>query len=134
MHGGRRLMDETGRRLPDWPDALPDDAIESSQVAFENLVASNEMTTSTVVVRREAQTRAGGFTAATGRSSTDWEMWLRLSLHGAVGATAAPAARYRQHPETHLARHHGGGRAVALQHQGRRAGPGSRRRRDLDLR
>jgi hypothetical protein len=100
VHGGRTLMDGTGRRLPDWPAALPSDAIESCQVAFENLIASNEMTTSTVVVRREVQARLGGFTAAIGPSSTDWEMWLRLSLHGAVAYTQAPAARYRQHPET----------------------------------
>jgi hypothetical protein len=100
VHSGRELIDADGRRLPDWPAALAADTIEPSPVAFQNLIAANELTTSTVVVRREAQERCGPFTTAIGPSSTDWEMWLRIALQGAVAYTSAAAARYRQHDDT----------------------------------
>ena len=35
--------------------------------------------------------------ASVGPSSSDWDMWLRLALHGAVAYRAALVARYRQH-------------------------------------
>jgi hypothetical protein len=101
VHGGRELVDATGRRLPDWPAPFGHDAVESPSSAFRNLIAANELTTSTVVVRAEAQRRAGAFAErGIGPSSTDWEMWLRLGLRGAVAYVAAPVARYRQHAGT----------------------------------
>jgi glycosyltransferase involved in cell wall biosynthesis len=99
-HGGHQVINGYGDRLPDWPAPFADDAIEPSEIAFENLIATNELTTSTVVVRSSVQRAAGLFSTAIGRSSTDWEMWLRLALRGAVAYTAAPVARYRQHRET----------------------------------
>jgi glycosyltransferase involved in cell wall biosynthesis len=101
VHGGRDLVDGGGRRLPPWPAPFAHDAVEPSRVAFAHLIAANELTTSTVVVRADVQRRAGAFAArGIGRSSTDWEMWLRLALRGAVAYVAAPAARYRQHADT----------------------------------
>ena len=101
VHGGRVPVDADGRRLADWPAPFPHDAIEASDVAFGHLIAANELTTSTVVVRAETQVRAGGFAeCGIGRSSTDWEMWLRLALRGAVAYMAGPVARYRQHDGT----------------------------------
>jgi hypothetical protein len=97
VHAGHEVVDEGGRRLPDWPAPFPGDAVEPSAAAFAHLLAANELATSTVVVRAGAQRAAGPFATDVGRSSTDWEMWLRLALRGAVAYTAAPGARYRRH-------------------------------------
>jgi 1,2-phenylacetyl-CoA epoxidase PaaB subunit len=99
-HGGHGVIDSDGRRLPDWPAALAYDAIEPSAVAFAHLVAANEMTTSTVVVRRSAHAAAGPFATTIGASSTDWEMWLRIALRGAVAYSAERICDYRQHEHT----------------------------------
>jgi hypothetical protein len=94
VHGGAELVDEAGRSLPDWEATFAEDTVERD--AFRQLIASNELTTSTVVARVGDER----FDAAIGRSSTDWHMWLRLSLRGAVAYTVAPVARYRQHAAT----------------------------------
>jgi glycosyltransferase involved in cell wall biosynthesis len=100
VHGRAEIVDGDGRTLPSWPAPFEADAIEPSQAAFRQLIAANELTTSTVVARRSAHRAAGPFDASIGASSTDWDMWLRLALHGSVAYTAAPIARYRQHART----------------------------------
>ena len=97
VHAGHHVIDADGRMLPDWPAPFEREAIEPSSVAFGHLVAANELTTSTVVVRRSAHEAAGAFATDIGASSTDWHMWLRLALRGAVAYVAEPVARYRQH-------------------------------------
>lgn len=99
-HGGHGVVDGDGRALPDWPAPFAQDAIEPSAVAFANLVAANEMTTSTVVVRRSTHVAAGPFATTIGASSTDWDMWLRIALRGAVAYSAQRIANYRQHERT----------------------------------
>jgi hypothetical protein len=96
VHGGCEPVDDAGRALPGWDAPFERDAIEASAGAFRHWIASNEVTTSTVVTRREG----GWFDPDIGRSSTDWHMWLRLALRGDVAYTAAPVARYRQHAGT----------------------------------
>lgn len=100
VHGGRTVIDADGRELPDWPAPFGTDTIESSAVAFGHLIAANELTTSTVVVRRCAHELAGPFDETIGTSSSDWEMWLRLALRGAVAHVAERVARYRQHADS----------------------------------
>ena len=100
VHGAHQVIDEAGRRLPDWPAPFTEDVVEPSESAFVNLVASNELATSSVVVRGSSLRGAGRFRTDLGASSTDWEMWLRLSLRGSVGYCAEPMSRYRQHPAT----------------------------------
>jgi hypothetical protein len=100
VHGGFEVIDASDRTLRRWPQAHPGDAVEPGQVAFRDLIASNAVTTSTVMVRRSAQAAAGPFCTAIGASSTDWDMWLRIALHADVGYTAAPVAGYRQHEQT----------------------------------
>lgn len=99
-HGGHGVIDPEGRELPAWPAPFAHDAIELSAVAFANLVATNEMTTSTVVVRRSAHGAAGPFATTIGASSTDWEMWLRIALRGGVAYCAERICDYRQHERT----------------------------------
>ena len=100
VHAGHAVVDADGRALPAWTPPFAADAIEPAAAAFRQLLASNEIVTSTVLARRTALDDAGLFTPAIGVSSTDWEMWLRLALRGAVAYVAEPAARYRQHPNS----------------------------------
>ncbi|HWH93710.1 MAG TPA: glycosyltransferase, partial [Baekduia sp.] len=98
VHGRALVVDEHGERLPDRPGAPAGDRVEAGAVAFVHLLASNEIATSTVVVRRSADAHIGPTPRLP--SSSDWAMWLRLALHGDVAFTAAPVARYRQHHAT----------------------------------
>jgi hypothetical protein len=100
VHGAFHVVGEHGQRLPDWPAPFEADALEPGTVAVSHLLASNEITTSTVVVRRSTQNLAGAFGDSARASSSDWAMWLRLCLRGDVAYTATPVARYRQHPAT----------------------------------
>ena len=95
-HGAFHVVDAGGRRLPDWRAPFAGDTIEPAPVAFANLLAGNEITTSTVVMRRRAYVTG----LAPHASSSDWALWLRAALRGAVAYDAAPAARYRQHANT----------------------------------
>jgi glycosyltransferase involved in cell wall biosynthesis len=95
VHGGFEPVDEDGASLPPWPAPFDRDTVEPSAEAFRQLIVSNEITTSTVVVRGPCSERF-----RPGRSSSDWEMWLRLALRGDVAYLAAPVARYRQHAAT----------------------------------
>jgi glycosyltransferase involved in cell wall biosynthesis len=99
-HGGFRLIDEAGVELRAWSNAPTRDIVEPSREAFTELAACNSITTSTVMVRRSAQERAGAFDASIGRSSTDWNIWLRLALLGDVAYLQQPLARYRLHANT----------------------------------
>jgi glycosyltransferase involved in cell wall biosynthesis len=97
VHGAVELIDETNRLLPPWPALFENDTVQPGAVAFRDLLESNTITTSTVVVRNSVQADVGGFSTHTGRTSSDWEMWMRLALRADVAYIAAPLARYRQH-------------------------------------
>jgi hypothetical protein len=96
VHGGAEIIDERGNVLPPWRRPFSEDVIEDGLAAFAELVLCNEMVASTVVTRRSAAVAAGGFVSV-GSSSSDWDMWLRLALRGAVAYRAQAVARYRQH-------------------------------------
>jgi glycosyltransferase involved in cell wall biosynthesis len=98
VHGGFHVIGAEGQVLPDWPLPFPNDAIESGSSAFAELSLRNYITAPTVVVRREAQNRAGLYATTLGATGTDWDMWLRLALHADIAYTVAPVARYRHHP------------------------------------
>ena len=112
VHAGFDLIGGDDEPLPPWDAPFDRDAIEPSATAFGNLVASNELTTSTVVARRDLQLEAGGFRAWIGPSSTDWDMWLRLALRGEVAYLAQTAARYRRHADSISARTERDGRRL----------------------
>ncbi len=95
-HGRAQIVDGNGRALPPWRRPFLEDAIEAGPSAFAELLLANEVVTSTVVARRDALRAAGPFVSV-GRSSSDWDMWLRLALRGDVAYRAAPVACYRQH-------------------------------------
>jgi hypothetical protein len=100
VHGAFELFDADDRPLRGWPAPYADDAVQPGHTAFRDLIASNAITTSTVVVRRSVQNAAGMFSTSIGGSSTDWDMWLRIALRSDIAYTALPVARYRQHTQT----------------------------------
>jgi GT2 family glycosyltransferase len=63
------------------------------------LYESNPIPTSSVLMRRAALERAGGFESAV-RVAEDWDLWLRLASAGEAFVCAPDAiVRYRRHPD-----------------------------------
>ena len=100
VHGGFHVIGADGERLRDWPAPFERDTVEPAPQAFKNLIAANEITTSTVVARRSWHQAEGGFRPGIGASSSDWGAWLGIARRADVAYTAAALARYRQHPDT----------------------------------
>ncbi|UGS35717.1 glycosyltransferase family 2 protein [Capillimicrobium parvum] len=96
VHGAAEIVDEAGQGRRPWRRPFDHDAVEPGTAAFGELILANELTTSTVVARAAAHAGAGPFVSS-GPSSSDWDMWLRLALEGAVAYRASTVARYRQH-------------------------------------
>ena len=82
----------TGERLPELSAGVHA-AAELARVLYE----SNPIPTSSVLVRRDALARAGGFTGPAPLAS-DWDLWLRLIAQGGA-FVCEPGARirYRRH-------------------------------------
>jgi Glycosyl transferase family 2 len=95
VHGGYTVIDDDGRELPAWPAPFACDTVEPSAGALEQLAAANELATSTVLVRRSVHCKTGRFAPL--KSSSDWDMWLRLARMGSVAYVACDIAGYRQH-------------------------------------
>jgi hypothetical protein len=100
VHGAFEVIDGQDRILPPWPAPFDHDTVQPGSAAFRDLLASNSITTSTVVARRSVHDAAGTFSPTIGASSTDWDMWLRIALRSDVAYTVRPVARYRQHEQT----------------------------------
>lgn len=100
VHGAFTVIDSYDRRLADWPLPFAQDVIEPGATAFQELVLSNYITAPTVLVRRTCHEQVGPYDPTIGRTSTDWEMWLRIALRADLAYTATPLARYRQHTQS----------------------------------
>jgi Glycosyl transferase family 2 len=98
VHGGFDVIDDRGAALPDWPAVADGDFVEAPPAALRQLLAGNEITTSTVLARTDVLRAAGPF--ACSESSSDWDMWLRLARRGAVAYVAERLARYRRHDQS----------------------------------
>jgi GT2 family glycosyltransferase len=104
VHGAFELIDEAGRRLPDWPRPFEADTILPGAQAFAELVLSNYVATaSAVVARRRLLERVGPFSRGLPLGE-DWEMWLRMALEAPVAYLAAPVVQYRRHAGSATAR------------------------------
>jgi GT2 family glycosyltransferase len=97
VHGGFDTIGADGRTLPEWPQPFDADVVEPGHEAFAELSTGNYVTAPTVVVRRSAHEAVGGYRDSLA-SGEDWEMWMRLALHGDVAYTSAKVAQYRWHP------------------------------------
>lgn len=83
----------TGER---W--AQPTPGLHRGQQLRALLYEANPIPTSSVVLRRDALERAGGFRSPV-RVAEDWELWLRLAAAGEAFACDPDAVvRYRRHP------------------------------------
>ncbi len=83
----------TGER---WTALAP--GVLSGTALQSMLYAANPIPTSSVVVRRLALERVGGFESPV-RLAEDWDLWLRLAARGEAFACAPDAiVRYRRHP------------------------------------
>ena len=100
VHGAFDLIDDRDRPLRSWPAVHDGDTLQPGEVAFRELLQSNTITTSTVVARRSAHDEAGPFSEAVGRTSSDWDMWLRIALRADVAYTTNVVASYRQHADS----------------------------------
>lgn len=84
------------------------DGVEISRVSqdraidYHSLLASNDIITSTVVVRREALSVSGLFNTRLS-CAEDYEMWLSIARHYAIGVVAGCHASYRIHKAYGLA-------------------------------
>jgi hypothetical protein len=65
-------------------------------LVFDDLLLDNWIPTSTVLLRREAFERAGGF-AARFSPAEDYRLWLHVSRAGNVRRIEQPLATYRLH-------------------------------------
>ena len=82
----------TGERLPE----LPAGRLSAEELA-PLLFDSNPIPTSSVLVRRDALARAGGF-AGPAPLASDWDLWLRLVAGGGTFVCEPGArVRYRRH-------------------------------------
>lgn len=97
VHSAYHVIDSESRRLADWALPFTNDCIESSKEALGELTLWNYITAPTVLVRRSCHDRAGRYAADIGRSSTDWDMWVRIALHADIAYNATSLAQYRQH-------------------------------------
>jgi hypothetical protein len=69
---------------------------KSEGMVFEQLVCSNFIGTSSVMIRRDCFIAHGGFRESLS-SIEDWDLWIRVSRTHAVGYLDEPMMRYRVH-------------------------------------
>lgn len=104
VHGGFRLIDAEGDPVRPWEPPHAEETVVPGRDAFRDLVVENHVVAPTVLVRRAVHDAVGPYATTIGRSSTDWEMWLRIALRADVAYTAEPVARYRLHARSVSAR------------------------------
>ena len=63
---------------------------------LEQLICSNFIGTSTLMIQRQVFLDAGGFDEAL-RSIQDWELWIRIARQHPIGYVDAPLMKYRVH-------------------------------------
>ena len=84
----------TGER---WNELEP--GVHGGPAFLEALYESNPIPMSSVVLRRDALERAGGFDTAVPPPAEDWDVWLRLAARGETFVYEPLAVvRYRRHP------------------------------------
>jgi Glycosyl transferase family 2 len=67
---------------------------------LEQLLFSNWLQTSTVMIRREALERAGGFDEDVGSFGEDWLLWMKIAAQYPVYFLPEPLVAYRVHAES----------------------------------
>jgi glycosyltransferase involved in cell wall biosynthesis len=71
---------------------------------LERLASEQRIMTPSIVVRREAYEKLGGFDHRL-RCSEDWEMWVRIAANYPIWYEVEPLAAYRMHTNSNTGRH-----------------------------
>lgn len=79
---------------------------------LDRIAVSCRLQTPSIVVRREAYERLGGY-CPQARSAFDWEMWQRISVHYPIWYEPRPLAFFRQGSESESARLSASGGQIA---------------------
>ncbi len=66
--------------------------------SVETLAVSNRIRPPAIAVRRDAYEEIGGYREDL-HHAADWEMWVRLAMHGDIWFVDQPLARYRVHED-----------------------------------
>ncbi|CAN5702900.1 hypothetical protein BH23PLA1_BH23PLA1_10990 [soil metagenome] len=104
--GAAEVIDDQGRPVPDSVvgrgNLGPIDRVFPPGAFVAELVESNPVRCSAVVLRKAAHAELGGFDPSY-RYAVDWEFWLRLARRWAVAWRATPmvAIRWHEASETH---------------------------------
>lgn len=78
-------------------EAAPAAAGAVRRIALDEFARHNPVATSTVLVRRQAVSSAGGFDTRF-RGPEDYDLWMRVAARFAVALLDVPVARYRYRP------------------------------------
>lgn len=92
------LQDGTGRRWP-FSETYPPGARRGEGWILPDLLCRNFITTSGVIVRRDALSSAGGFDESM-RWMEDWDLWLRLAARHPTHRSSEPTFVQRLAPHT----------------------------------
>jgi glycosyltransferase involved in cell wall biosynthesis len=71
---------------------------------LERLASEQRIMTPSIVVKREAYEKLGGFDHRL-RCSEDWEMWVRITANYPIWYEIEPIAAYRMHTNSNTGRH-----------------------------
>ena len=71
---------------------------------LERLASEQRIMTPSIVVKREAYEKLGGFDHRL-RCSEDWEMWVRIAANYPIWYEVEPLAAYRMHTNSNTGRH-----------------------------
>ena len=96
------FMDEAGH----WQSISPleQDASGTLPDGLARLAEEQRIMTPSIVVRREAYERLGGFDPRL-ICSEDWEMWVRIAAHYPIWYEVEPLALYGMHRDSNTGRH-----------------------------
>ncbi len=96
------FMDEEGH----WQSISELEQKESGILSnwLERLALEQRIMTPSIVVRRDAYEKLGGFDSRL-ICSEDWEMWVRIAAHYPIWYEVEPLAAYRMHFNSNTGRH-----------------------------
>ena len=96
------FMDDSGKQEAYSPLEQPESGILNN--GLEHLALEQRIMTPSIVVRREAYERLGGFDNRL-ICTEDWEMWVRIAAQYPIWYETEPLAAYRMHSASNTGRH-----------------------------